>query len=109
MANALRGLAKAGEPLGERSIRFVLVACLAAGVLNAQAIGARTSRTTTSSQLPRRAAEGLSGLAWLPASLQPEGRAILDERDEKRRAKLAGGLAEEHPAESTRFLIALAD
>jgi hypothetical protein len=45
----------------------------------------------------------------LPTSLRSEGKAILAEKDEKRRGKLAATLAEDSPDLATRFLVALAD
>src|SRR5262252_7652596 len=45
----------------------------------------------------------------LPPNLRSDGKAILAEKDEKRRGKLAGALAEDSPDRTARFLVALAD
>jgi len=45
----------------------------------------------------------------LPARLRPRGEAILGQRDDAKRAKLASSLAEEEPERAARFLIAVAD
>ena len=48
-------------------------------------------------------------LSELPLALREAGAVVLDETDEGDRAKLAGELAEEWPADSMDFLIALLD
>jgi len=54
-----------------------------------------------------RSAAGLASPDLLPPDLRAAGGAIRSERDETRRAELAGALAEQAPRRAERFLLAL--
>ncbi len=66
------------------------------------------SATTASAQQPAPAAQSAEQLVnKLPANLREQGRALLDEKNDGKRADLAETLAEDHPAAAMEFLVAL--
>jgi len=84
--------------------RELLVGLLIWGVLAPSEVGA-ASATRKSSGTEAAAIS----LALLPFDLQSDGRAILGESNDERRAKLAGALAETQPKRAERFLLAVSD
>jgi len=56
---------------------------------------------------PKRAQAPGPSLDLLPAELRERGAEILGEKDDDRRSKLAGSLAEDRPSQAKAFLIAL--
>lgn len=90
-------------------VKFRLVSLLFAAVLLTTTAFAQHSLTSTVVSRPVVTFDDASAelLAELPLALRGSGSALLGEADEKGRARLAENLAENHPADSMDFLIAL--
>jgi len=82
---------------------------LSARLLLAVVLASGGAAAASSAPKPSAGASGPSLVALLPAELRPEGKVIVAEASEERRAGLASHFAEAHGRRAERFLLAVCD